>query len=908
MQYQYTPYVLLLLGSAAIAAALAASVWRHRSVPGATPFAAVAATGTFWSLANALEMAGVDLSTKLFWANVQYVSYVVMPVAWLALALQYTGRDRWLTRCRLPWLFAIPAITLTLLWTNDLHSLMRRDVSLDASGPFPVLGKTYGPWFWAHSVYSYLLVLLAIALLVEVVLRAPPFHRGQALALLAGLLLPVTWNILYVSGLSPIPRVDVSPVIFGLSGVVVVWGLVRFRLFDLVPVARDKVVEGLADGVITLDAEGRIVDLNPAAREVFDWQLPRMVGCDVGRAFEPWPELVEVCQGSGSTRTELALGTDGVCRHYDVHLSALDGWRGRPLGRVIVLHDITERKRVEEALRESERRYRELADSLPQPVFETDEKLHITFANRSAFDSFGYTQADFEAGLYVPQMIASWDLQRAGENIRRAMRGERFGGQEYDLVRKDGSVFPGAIYSSPITRGDRAVGLRGVIIDVTGHKRQEQQLAYLATHDPLTELPNRRSLEEALRQLLARARQGHPGTLLFLDVDNFKLVNDILGHAAGDEVLVRLTRLLQRKLRVEDLFARVGGDEFAVLLEGVDSEGALAVAERMRLAVSEFHFGLDGHSVNLGLSIGLVAVDGQCTPGVVLSQADAAMYRAKEQGRNRVVLYRPEEDDLARLSEVSRWAARLKAALRDDLFVLYYQPVVRLSDGCVEHYEALLRLREGTGEVISAGAFIHAAERFGLMPQLTRWVIQEVIDLLQARPGFRVFVNLSAPCVADEALPRFVETRLAESGLDPGRLGFEITETTMVQDLVAAERWVRRLRMLGCRFALDDFGAGSSSFAYLRNLPVDELKIDGSIISTLESDPVHRALVQAMQTLAFSLGKRIVAEFVENEAIANILRGIGVTHGQGYYLGRPTPYLPSDDPVAVGGQTPILLR
>ena len=445
----------------------------------------------------------------------------------------------------------------------------------------------------------------------------------------------------------------------------------------------------------------------------------------------------------------------------------------------------------------------------------------------------------------------------------------------------------------------------GVVIthtDITDRKEQEERLAYVATHDPLTNLPNRHVLEDAMSRAVARAARGIPSALLFLDLDNFKLVNDTLGHAAGDQVLGSLTRLLQRSLRPEDLLARFGGDEFAVLLEGTSLDEAWRIAEQLRRTVEQARFELledtGEHRFDLGLSIGLVAIDGRDEPTVVLSRADAAMYAAKEQGRNRVVAYRPEVDISNRLSEANAWAARIKDALREDRFEVHYQPVVRLVDGHVEHYEALLRMRDEDGDLVSPATFIPAAERFGLMPHLDRWVVEHVLETLEHQPDLRIFVNLSGRSLADEALLEFIEGRIRAMKLRPGRLGFEITETAIIQDLVLAERWLQRLRALGCRFALDDFGAGFNSLSYLRNLPIDQLKIDGSFIRTLASDPKQRALVLAMHRLAEILDMESVAEFVESEAILEVLRTMGVTCGQGYHLGKPAPAVPQNGRIA----------
>lgn len=334
-----------------------------------------------------------------------------------------------------------------------------------------------------------------------------------------------------------------------------------------------------------------------------------------------------------------------------------------------------------------------------------------------------------------------------------------------------------------------------------------------------------------------------------------------------------------------------------MLLEWGDGiEEAEVVAKRMCQAIEEYRFSFKNRSFHLGLSIGIVPIDGKCNPGVILSQADTAMYSAKKYGRNRVVLFRADDNELSRLSEANEWATRIKDALLEDRFVLYYQPIVRLSTKKVEHYEALIRLKTETGELISPDVFIPAAEQFGLMPQLDRWVVKHAMNTLLEYPHIRLFINLSCYSLLDIPFLEFIEENLLQYGIDPKRLGFEITETAIVQDFVLAEHWIHRLKSLGCFFALDDFGSGFNSFLYLRRLPVDQLKLDGIFICNLGIEPSQLPLVQAMHQLAKSLGIETVAEFVENEEVVQILQSLGVTYGQGFHLGKPDPLLHITEP------------
>ncbi len=424
-----------------------------------------------------------------------------------------------------------------------------------------------------------------------------------------------------------------------------------------------------------------------------------------------------------------------------------------------------------------------------------------------------------------------------------------------------------------------------VITDLAERKRQEERIHYLATHDPLTDLPNRRALEDSLTRVVARCQRGRRGALLLLDLDELKLVNDTVGHPAGDRMLTALAGLLRKKLRPGDLLARLGGDEFAVLLEDTPVHDTHAVAERLRQVVDEFRFTEAGRVFDPAVSVGMAVVDGSLDPQAVLALADTALYAAKDLGRNRTVVYRPEDQARTGSDRLSPWPPRIKDALRENRPLLHYQSVVQLATGRPEYYEALIRLRDEAGRLVEPKVFLPAAERFGLMPLIDRWLVGHLLDLLRGRPGLRIFANLSGPSLKDYDLLEFIQTRLAESGVAPGQLGLEITESVAVADLVGCQNWMHELRRLGCGFALDDFAL--SSFSYLRALPVDYVKVHGAFVRNLDADPTNRALVQAMGS-----GKRVIGEWVESGAVAAQLERMGFECGQGFYWGEPEAALP----------------
>jgi diguanylate cyclase (GGDEF)-like protein/PAS domain S-box-containing protein len=521
----------------------------------------------------------------------------------------------------------------------------------------------------------------------------------------------------------------------------------------------------------------------------------------------------------------------------------------------------------------------------------TDREGRVEWINRAFSELTGYGLSEVRGE--TPRILKSgvqsaFYYEKMWETI---LGGHVWRGELYNR-RKDGTVYVEEQTITPVNGADGSIRhFVAVKQDVTQRRRTEERIRYLALHDPLTDLGNRRSVEESLERVVARARRGTPGSLLLLDLDHFKVVNDTLGHAAGDTVLVELAHLLGTLRRPGDEIARLGGDEFVLVLEGIPAEAGRMVAERLRRAVHEHRFEVGGRRFDLGVSVGVVPIDGRLNAAALLALADSALYSAKERGRNRVVLVDGSVVPTP-LSEASIWASRVKDALRDRRFLLAYQPILRLETGLTAHYEALLRLRDEGGGLVGPGAFLPAAEQFGLLPQLDAWVVDEVLALLQGRNDIEVFVNLSGASLGEEVHLLAIEERIRESGIGRGRLAFEVTETTAVRDMIAAREWMRRLRDLGCRFALDDFGIGFSSFSYLQSLPADYVKIDGSFIRDLDTNLANQALVKAIDTVAHTLGKETIAEQVENLGSVAVLRELGVEFGQGFALGEPNPELP----------------
>ncbi|MEO8758125.1 MAG: EAL domain-containing protein [Devosia sp.] len=441
---------------------------------------------------------------------------------------------------------------------------------------------------------------------------------------------------------------------------------------------------------------------------------------------------------------------------------------------------------------------------------------------------------------------------------------------------------------------------------VRHRRRIEGELSWHAAHDYLTGLPNRRSFEQSLQVMMADPRSRL--TLMFLDIDQFKLVNDSGGHAAGDELLRQVATFVPKYLRPSDVLARLGGDEFGLILADCSPDNGLALAQRIQEAFEQIDFVWQGQHHAVSASIGLVQLEGsRLSVAEALRAADLACYIAKEKGRNRVYVHAPDNVAEAEMSTDMGWVQRLHRALEEDRFELYAQPIIPTiaSNGDGEHVELLLRLREGNnGELIPPGAFIPAAERFGVMPAIDRWVVKAALKTIAARGRLAdrstYSINLSGATLNDDLFEGFLCDALASSGVAPELLCFEITETSAVANLDRAAAFMETMRLVGCRFALDDFGVGMSSLTYLKRFPVDYLKIDGSFVRDMLTDKYDRATIEMINHLAHVAGKKTIAEFVATPAILAALTEIGVDYLQGYAIARPAPFLADTQQMAPG--------
>ena len=562
--------------------------------------------------------------------------------------------------------------------------------------------------------------------------------------------------------------------------------------------------------------------------------------------------------------------------------------------------DITERKLYEEALFRQKESAQITLQSIGDGVITTDASGNVEYVNPVAEDLTGW-KVDDASGRPIDEIFRGFHEETCeplenplAVSIRRdrAIKSVR----PTLLIRRDGNELYIESTASPIRDG-KGIVTGGVLVfhDVSESRELNRRLSYHASHDILTGLVNRREFESRLERALKSAKARETAyALLYLDLDQFKIVNDSCGHSAGDTLLHQLGNLLKSKIRWRDTLARLGGDEFGGLLESCNLEEAMKTAEELRQAIGEYKFMWDDRTFRLGVSIGVVPITADNEDvAALLSAADSACGAAKEAGRNRIHSFQENDIDLMRRRREMQWAARINNALEENRFELFRQTILPLQteeEGA--HYEILLRMRDENGGVISPGLFIGAAERYNLTPAIDRWVIRQAFRWLVSEADERerlmlCSINLSGQSLGDEKFLPFVIDQFQMSGLDATKICFEITEHAAVASYSQAVRFINALKELGCKFALDDFGEGMSSFGYLKHLPVDFLKIEGGFVKEMLHDPIDREMVRSINEIGHLTGKQTIAEFAENEEIITMLRGIGVDYAQGYGVSEP---------------------
>lgn len=659
-------------------------------------------------------------------------------------------------------------------------------------------------------------------------------------------------------------------------------------------------------GMVLLDINGNITKVNAAVCQMLGYREDELLNkhfldvTDSKQKAESEINYEKLISGEVKSVQVEKQYIHKECRLVDVILSVsiVNDSKGKPHHLVAQIDDVTLKKRAEVKLQKSENRFRALYDGTPAMFFTINQDNTIASVNKYGAEKLGYRVNDLIARSTMDIILAE-DRKDYLNSIRACfLNRENIHNWEIRKVKNNGSVIWSRESARVIDDIDGTQKLLIVSEDITEAHKLSQQLSYQASHDALTGLVNRREFEIRLEKLIHEGEgNGEEHALCYMDLDQFKVINDTCGHLAGDELLRQLGELFQSKVRKKDTLARLGGDEFGVLMENCSLDEAYRVAQNLRELVEEFQFVWIDKRFLIGVSIGLVPIDARGEDATdILSAADAACYAAKDAGRNRVHVYHTEDIDLAEHRGEMQWVSKINRALEEGRLQLYIQPIVSLLgvDEDKEHYECLIRMNDEDGKIILPGAFLPAAERYDLSAKLDRWVFESAYAWMASRRGITdgmisCAINLSGHSLSNEAFLDFIVRKLDEGKVPPASICFEITETVAISRLSNAIRFMEVLKGKGCFFALDDFGSGVSSFGYLKSLPVDFLKIDGMFVRDMINDPIDLEMVRSINEIGHVMGKKTIAEFVESEEIVASLRELGVDYAQGYHIGKPRP-------------------
>lgn len=676
-----------------------------------------------------------------------------------------------------------------------------------------------------------------------------------------------------------------------------------------------SIFENALEGLFQLSPYGQYRNANPALADILGYESPE----DLIRNVSDIGTQIYV-ESNRWNRLKQTIDIDGQVSHVESQVWRKDGraiWVSECL-RVVKdssggilryegnTQDISDRKQMEQSLFREKELAQVTLQSIGDAVLTTDARGRVTSFNPIAAKLAGWWLRDKAIGKPLRDIfkLVHGETRRLIPNpVEQALRENRIV-ELTDctiLVAEDGTERYIEDSAAPIRdRAGQVLGAVMVFRDVTAERQLTQKLSWQAEHDNLTGLNNRLAFEQQLAAVLDDTdRDNTLHVLCYLDLDQFKIVNDTAGHAAGDELLRQVAKLLRQHTRASDSLARLGGDEFSLLLYNCTLARAQHIAEDIRASIQHLSFVWDEKLFKIGVSIGLVSIS--ATSGnikEVLSAADAACYAAKDRGRNCVHTYQPNDRDLARQRGERQWIVRINRALQDEVehFCLYRQKIVPVRQGQERtHYEILLRLVDREGHLISPMSFIPAAERYGLMPAIDRWVIRTFLNYYHHQQQYKeadeglYAINLSGTSLNDNEFYSFLKDELSKYPDVCEMLCFEITETAAISSLSQTARAIHELKSLGCYFALDDFGSGMSSFAYLKELPVDFLKIDGHFVKDIARDGIDFAMVECINRMGHVNGTKTIAEFVENEQVLEKLRDIEVDYAQGYAIGKPQP-------------------
>ena len=664
------------------------------------------------------------------------------------------------------------------------------------------------------------------------------------------------------------------------------------------------IFDSMQDTIYQTDIDGKMLWVTPSVRQLLGYSSDEALEKNIRHFYvnendhEDFRHALDINYGRLQHFETRLLHKDGSHIWISENSHYKYGTDGEIIGIEGTIRDITALKQAKEAL---------YLGSIGDGVVTTDMNGDIEYMNTVAEQSTGWKLEDARGKpiVKVLKVVDEKTLESPPDPVILCLekgKSTMLAGHLLLIHRYRNQRLSIEVNASPIR--DSNSDITGVVLvfhDVTELRGLAKKMSYQATHDSLTGLINRREFEYRVKHALDHARNSDiRHALCYIDLDNFKVVNDTCGHIAGDELLKQLTIKLRLELREADTLARLGGDEFGVLLEGCSIENAYDPAENLRKIVENFRFVWDNKAFRVGASIGLVAITAESgTLTDVLSAADSACYLAKDQGRNRIHIYQPDDEAVVERHGQMQWVQRIQDVLEQHRFRLFFQPIAKLNRMKDEmntiHGEVLIRMLDENNELVGPGAFIPSAERYSLMPAIDRWVIENTFRMLTLdrerllKKVSTCCINLSGQSLSDERFTDFLVNHIRNSGIPSSLLCFEITETSVIANLCNASSMISILRDMGCRFALDDFGVGLSSFSYLKNLPVDYLKLDGCFVKNMINDMIDMAMVKAINHIGHTMDIKTIAEFVEDEATLEAVRVIGIDYAQGYAIARPVP-------------------
>jgi diguanylate cyclase (GGDEF)-like protein/PAS domain S-box-containing protein len=792
-------YWLPSLAAGVTTSVLAIIVWMRRPSQPATTLGLYLMSVAIWSFGYCLQLRGTTLEQQLFWSKVEYLGPIGVSMTGLIFTLQYSGLSEWVRTSRLLLLTIIPAVTEVLVWTSNRHGLIWSRIWLDTSGPYPLFGRAHGPWFWVFLVYGYALSLISMFLLFRVLYNRPGIYRSQTVVLLLGCITPFIGNVLYSFNLPPHSNLDLTVFAFSITGISMAWGLFRFQLPVIMPIARQTVFEGMSDGVVALDTSGNVVEVNPEASAIFGQPASRLIGRPIDTLFDLYPELAALHGLPREQNLELTIKRGGARRRYEVKCSFLKTRKERVIGSLIVLHDVSERELAEAELRQA----------------------HAVLEQR------------------IDERTS--DLSRTIAELREA----------------------------------------------------ENLLTHRACHDSLTGLANRKLFLDRVAERVecAGADDGPSYAVLYVDIDRFKIYNDGYGHHVGDRILVEMSRRLQNCLQPADTVARIGGDEFTILVNSVEG---VAEASRLALACLEalaLPARVAEHDIHLTASIGIaLGLSRYRSAEEIVRDADLAMYRAKRMGGNRTLFFGESMRSSAlALLQLER-DLRL-AVVREEL-VVQYQPFVRMQTGGVVGFEALVRWRHPERGMLQPADFLPVAEQSGMLVAIDEFVLREAcrqkaLWALASNSAAEIpFVSVNVSGWQFSHPRRWWEALSRLQG-QAGGLRLEMLESVLVANAHAAVEFFAQVRTHDLHISLDDFGTGYSSLSWLSHFPIRSLKIDRSFVEGIATGGRDVSIIRAIIALARSLDMEVVAEGIESEQQSEILLELGCEYGQGFHFSPP---------------------